>query len=196
MSKTVVLILVLITTRAIKWKKKRIFVKVKKYNCLTFNQTLNIVIILYINNAVLDYIFQCNIITVLLYYLPSKQIFNLEMLRVIFIENIGLKFIMPIMLIINTKSSLRSLWSEVPYKQINFFMSEPSYLPRSRSPINNQLHMAFTKNKFRGESFRSNLEPILEYDEVIEVQYSKHSLSDHIERRTRKSQNSLCEIDI
>ena len=198
-TKTVVLILVLITTRAILWKKKRLFVKVKKYNVLTFNQTLHIVIILYINNAVFDYIFQCNIRTVFLYYFSSEHIFTLEMLRVIFIENICLKFIMPIILIINTRSSLRSLWSEIPYKEINFFMSEPSYVPRSRPPLIHQLHISFTKNKFREKSFISNLEPILEYDEVNEVQYSKlakHSLSDYIESRTRKPQSSLCEIDI
>ena len=180
------------------WKKKRVFVKVKKYNVLTFNQTLKIVIILYINNAVFDYIFQSDITTVLLYYYSSQQIFTLEMLRVILLENICLKFLMPIFFILNTRTSLRSLWSEIPYKQINFFMSEPSYLPRS-PPIIHQLHIAFTKNKFRGASFRSNLEPILEYDEVNEVQYSnraEHSLSDHIASRTRKPQSSLCEIDI
>ena len=198
-TKTVVLILVLITTRAIIWKKKRLFVKVKKYNVLTFNQTLNIVIILYINNAVLDYIFQFNIINALLFFLSSEHIFTLEMLRVILIENIVLKFVMPIIFIINTRASLRSLWSEIPYKEINFFMSEPSYVPRSRPPIMHQLHLSFTKDKFRGKSFRTNLEPILEFDEVNELQYSilaKHSLSDHVESKIRKAQSSLCEIEI
>lgn len=197
-TKTIVIIGVVITSLAILWKKKRLNVRVKKYNVLTFYQTLKIVIILYINNAVFDYIFQCNIVTAILYYYSSEHIFILEMLRVIFLENIFIKFIMPTIFIINTRSSLRSLWSEVPYKQINFFMSEPSYMPRSRAlrpPIVHLLHKPFTKNKFRGESFRTNLEPIQEYDEVDEVS-KLHSLSDHIESRTRKTHNSLCEIDI
>ena len=100
--KSLLLLLAAIIMVAANWKKKALAIK-KSYqrNVLTLTETMAVLVFLYINGVVSDYLI-----------LPSENnsLFILEMLRVIIFENIIFKFLFPIHLIFRTQSTLPSLW--------------------------------------------------------------------------------------
>ena len=94
--KSLLLLLAVIIMIAANWKKKALDIrKLYQRNVLTLTQTMAVLVFLYINGVISDYLF-----------LPSENnsIFVLEMLRVIFLENISFKFLFPIFLIYRTQS--------------------------------------------------------------------------------------------
>ena len=96
-SKSIIVIFVLLTTLGIYWKKKRILLKIPKNqrNVLTLNQTVAIILLVYVNNVLCDYL--------LALFPPSEFLFILEELRVVLVENTIIRFLLPILLILNTK---------------------------------------------------------------------------------------------
>ena len=125
--KTMCLILAMIIGCGMAWKKRKLKIKRgQNFNVITFSQSFLILLLLYLNNVLLDF---------LLPALADKELlFNMEMFRVIFIENILFKFVLPILMILQSKATLPSLWidKDCNRKQI-FFMTKQNILPRTHS---------------------------------------------------------------
>ena len=88
--KTCALLFGLVMAIGMFWKKRKMSIPWRgNHNVITLNQTLLLVILIYIDNTLLSY------------YLGTggEFLFNLEMMRIIFIENLAFKFIFPLLLI-------------------------------------------------------------------------------------------------
>ena len=116
--KSLIVLFVVLNTLGIYWKKKRILLRIPKYqrNVLTLNQTVAVILWLYTNNILCDYL--------LAIFPPSEFLFILEELRVLLGENIVTKFLLPICLILNTRRTLPALWTEKSWKRQEFFMTK------------------------------------------------------------------------
>ena len=132
-SKSIIVIFVLLTTLGIYWKKKRILCKIPKYqrNVLTLKQTVGLIILLYANNMLCDYL--------LAVFPPSEFLFILEELRVILVENLLTRFLLPILLISNTQRTFPALWAEKHWKRREFFMTKIT-LPETKVSLEDQEH--------------------------------------------------------
>ena len=117
-SKSIIVIFVLLTTLGIYWKKKRILLRIEKYqrNVLTLKQTVAVILFLYTNNLLCDYL--------LAIFPPSEFLFILEELRVVLVENLLTRFLLPVLLILKTKRTLPALWTEKTWKRREFFMTK------------------------------------------------------------------------
>ena len=118
--KSIIVFFVLLMTLGIFWKK-RILLKIPKHqqNVLTLSQTVATILLIYTNNVLCDY---------LLSLAPSSEIlFILEELRVILMENLLTRFLLPILLILNTQRTLPALWTEKPWKRREFFMTKINF---------------------------------------------------------------------
>ena len=103
------------------WKKRKMSIPWRRnYNVITLNQTLLFVILIYIDNTLLSY------------YLGTGGwfLFNLEMLRIILIENLAFKFVFPLLLLKSSKSHLPALWADRDERRLDFFQTSPSYEAR------------------------------------------------------------------
>ena len=108
------------------WKKRRQLGRghLKQYNVITFNQTILLVFVILVDNT-LPYFFMDNL---------QKYQLIFEMLRTILIESIFLKFLFPILLIINSKHHLPELWVDgCHHRAIPFSMTTPTFIPRPES---------------------------------------------------------------
>ena len=102
------------------WKKRRLSIPRQNHNVITLNQTLLLVTLIYIDNTFLPYFLDTG----------GWLLFNLEMIRIIFIENIAFKVVFPLLLIWSTKSRLPALWADRNERRLDFFMTNPSYEAR------------------------------------------------------------------
>ena len=192
-TKTLIIIVLLITATSIFWKKRRLLIRFRRCNVLTFNQTVLLMLLLYICNAVCDYI---------LTSYSGDHAFYLEMLRILVIENIFFKVLFPMFLIIRTRSSLPALWSNTDDRKVEFFMTKSTFKPRSQNPCPGvNYKQRFNRQKTSRRRFRTSLDTITEYEEIREKQNTKPqqsipSLNHHVESIRRGPQNSLCEVDI
>ena len=117
-SKSIIVIFVLLTTLGIYWKKKRLLSKIPKSqeNVLTLKQTVAVLLLVYFNNLICDYL--------LAFFPPTEFLFILEELRVILVENIVTRFLLPVLLILNTRRTLPALWAEKDCERREFFMTK------------------------------------------------------------------------
>ena len=142
--KSLTVLFVLLTTVGIYWKKKRILVKIEKYqrNVLTLNQTVALNLWLYINNLLSDYS--------LIFFAPTEFLFILEELRVLLGENIVTRFLLPVLLILNTRRTLPALWTEKSWKRREFFMTKLDF-PKIEVHVvqEERRHMYLVKHNFR-----------------------------------------------
>ena len=117
-SKSIMLPFVLATTLGIYWKKKRVLSRIPKSqrNVLTLKQTVATILFLYANNICCDYLESA--------FPPTEFLFILEELRVILVENIVTRFLLPVLLILNTRRTLPALWAEKDCERREFFMTK------------------------------------------------------------------------
>ena len=122
--KTTLILLVLILKFGISWKNRRENKKIKiNYNVMSLNQTILLLVLLYVDNTYFPYFILDK----------SKIAFNMEMLRLICIENIFFRFLLPIYMIIDSKSKLPALWVENHERKLQFFMT--SFVPSPRQVV-------------------------------------------------------------
>ena len=131
--KSLPVIFALICTAGVYWKRKRQRIRVKEnYNVMTFNGTVLLVLLIYLDNILFSYLMLDS----------SQQNFTLEILRTIFIENLFFKCLFPTHLLLQSRTHLKALWVDTQPKKINFFVTSPSFIPRSglviRETLNNQ----------------------------------------------------------
>ena len=103
------------------WKKRKLSIPWRRnQNVITLNQTLLLVVLIYIDNTLLPY------------YLGAggRFLFNLEMMRIIVIENLAFKFVFPLLLLRSSRSYLPALWSDREERRLDFFLTPPSYEAR------------------------------------------------------------------
>ena len=119
--KTCALLFGLAMTLGIYWKKRKLTIPWRgNHNVMTLNQTILLIILIYIDNTILPY------------YLGNggRFLLNLEMLRIIFIENLAFKFLFPLLLIRSSKAHLPALWTDREGKRLDFFWTNLSYEAR------------------------------------------------------------------
>ena len=122
--KTILILLVLILKFGIFWKNRREKKIVKmNYNIMSLNQTIFLLVLLYLDNTFLSY------------FIVDKTnvVFNLEIFRLIFVENILLRFLIPLYLIFDSRTRLPALWAENPERKLEFFMT--SFKPQPRPVV-------------------------------------------------------------
>ena len=143
-SKSIIVLFVLLTTIGIYWKKKRLLSKIPKCqrNVLTLKQTVAVIFLVYSNNLVCDYL--------LAFFPPTQFLFILEELRVLLGENIITRFLLPVLLILNTRRTLPALWTEKSWKRREFFMTKLDF-PKFEVHVvqEERKHIYLVKNNFR-----------------------------------------------
>ena len=128
--KNVPILVILLLTIGAYWKRRRDVKKPMKVsgnvNVVTLIQTVSLLLLFSFDNTVLSFVIsRDNILG-----LNNELVFNLEMLRVIFIENIFFKFLVPIYLLKNSRTNLPLLWAERNLRKQDFFRTVPSFIPR------------------------------------------------------------------
>ena len=91
-----------------------------QYNVITLNQTVLLVILLNVDSVVLSYFLQGK----------GRLVFTLEMLRTLLIENIFFKSLVPVYLILQSRTHLKSLWTDRQPERLRFFMSTQKIIGR------------------------------------------------------------------
>ena len=154
-SKSLIAGFALLTSLAIYWKKKRVRFKISNYqrNVLTLKQTVGIIVYIYCNNVILDYL--------LAMFKPNDLVFFSEELRVLVMENLLLRFAFPIFLIFKTKKTLQSLWTSNNIRRSEFYMTKlhfkPSTAESTFSGKDNKVSVVLESNeKNAGEFSKSN----------------------------------------
>ena len=111
----------LICSIGIYWKKKRMFIpKRGQYNVITLNQSVLLVILIYLNTM----------FSYLLTPTEHKFVFFMELMKIIFIENIFFKCLIPVYLLLCCKQNYAILWVDRKQKKMNYFMTPPSFIAR------------------------------------------------------------------
>ena len=151
--KTMGLVIVLVCTIGIYWKKNRKLIRARRcqYNVMTLNQTVLLVSLLNVDSAVLSYFLQGK----------GRLVFTLEMLRTILIENIFFKTLVPLYLILQSRTHLKSLWADKQPERRRFFMSKQNIVGRpviSRYQSTDQeTGAAFSNNRNDGSQRRNRI---------------------------------------
>ena len=121
--RTVFLTLGMICAAGMAWKKRRDRIRCHtRYNVMTLNETVLLVILIqldhYLHHALRG-------------VLGTRSfVFTMEMLRNILIENIFFKFVIPVYLIVHSRTHLPALWVDSEQKYLIFSMTKPSFIPR------------------------------------------------------------------
>ena len=119
--KTCALLFGLVMTLGMHWKKRKMSIPWRgNHNVITLNQTLLFVVLICIDNSLLAFLLGDE----------GRFFLNMEMMRVIFIENLAFKFIFPLLLIWSSKSHLPALWADREERRLDFFLTQPSYEAR------------------------------------------------------------------
>ena len=121
-SMSMVIILILYAT--VMWKKEQFSHKVnrRQNNLLTLNQTVVLSVV-----VTLDYI----IVECCVWILPQEKLLQFEMMKLIIIENLCYRFLMPLALLFNTRKIFPELWSGRRREETTgFYMTERVKIPR------------------------------------------------------------------
>ena len=119
--KTWPLMLGLVMALGMRWKKRKLSIQWRgNHNVITLNQTLLFVVLIYIDSTLHPSYLGVG----------GRSLFNLGMMRSIFIENLAFKFIFPLLLIWSSKSHLQALWTDREERRLDFFLTNPSYEAR------------------------------------------------------------------
>ena len=91
-----------------------------QYNVITLNQTVLLVILLNLD-SMLTYVLHPN---------SQRLFFLLELMKIIFIENIFFKCLIPVYLLHCSRRHYPNLWVDRKPRKCNFFMTAPSFIAR------------------------------------------------------------------
>ena len=120
---TMSFVIIFILYATMMWKKKQFLNRVKKRqnNLLTLNQTVALSVWL-----TLDYI----LVECCVWIIPQEKILLFEMLKLIIIDNICYRFLVPLVLLFNSKKIFPELWSRTLEGKSSFYMTEREKIPR------------------------------------------------------------------
>ena len=145
---------ILFFTICMHWTKNRLSVKIMRNfqrNLMTMNQTACLAVIFYFNS----------IATYCLPYLehtvPHRVLFIFEICRIIVVENILLKIILPLVLIVRSRTTLPALWMRDSKKEKEFYFSMGNIKPRNDLMIsleNGNCHGKFSYLTQRTKKFK------------------------------------------
>ena len=117
------LVFALLCATGIYWKKKKMSIPARsQYNVITLNQTVLLVILLQID-SMSSYLLHPN-------DQSQRLVFVIELLKIIFIENIFFKFLIPIYLLLCSRRHYPTLWVDRKQRKFHFFMTQPSFIAR------------------------------------------------------------------
>ena len=140
---TIGTIVVLILYITVLWKKNRLQVPKYQRNLLSLNQTVAIRTWL-----TLDFY----LVQLILMIIPEEKILLFEMVKLIIVDNICYRFLIPLLLIFTTKKNLPQLWSVKSGPRETFYMTEQQRkVPREATNhvenYNKELSKIFLNNK-------------------------------------------------
>ena len=123
-----------------------------------------ILFLLYLNNVILDFLLPALV--------ENELLFTLEMLRVIFFENIFFKLVLPILMIHQSKTTLPFLWIDQDFdRKKSFFMTKQDILPRT----NDIKLTAKTEELQKNRGMKPELVPPVPIPVITVVMHSEHS---------------------
>ena len=134
------ILVILICTIGAYWKRRHVKKPMAvsgRVNVFTLSQTVTLLTLFSFDNTLLSFVISSDNVL----GMSNELVFNLEMLRVIFIENLFFKFLVPLYLLHNTGTNLPSLWAERNYRNQDFFMTVRNLTPRqviSRYQVENE----------------------------------------------------------
>ena len=133
-----IFVTILLQYGSILWKikKDQHEVNKKQQNLLTLNQTVGINIWLTMDLISTDFLF---------WLLPGENVMVLEMVKIIIVDNICYRFLVPLLLLLNTKKMFPELWSDMTVKRREFYLTDQRILPRRPSIIQPEI----IEHKFR-----------------------------------------------
>ena len=115
------LAIALLCTAGIYWKKRKTSIPTRsQHNVITFNQTVLLVILLQID-SMSSYLLHPN---------DRKIVFVIDLLKIIFIENILFRFLFPVYLLLCSRRHYATLWVDRKQRKLTFFMTPPSFIAR------------------------------------------------------------------
>ena len=138
--KNVLILVILICTIGAYWKRRHVKKPMAvsgRVNVFTLSQTVTLLTLFSFDNTLLSFVISSDNVL----GMSNELVFKLEMLRVIFIENLFFKFLVPLYLLHNTGTNLPSLWAERNYRNQDFFMTVRKLTPRqviSRYQVENE----------------------------------------------------------
>ena len=141
------------------WTKNRLSVKImRKFqrNLLTMNQTAFLAVIFYLNHITTVGLSSLEDI------IPRKYLLTFEFCRIIFVENVCLKIILPIMLISRSKSKLPALWLKNSNSVKTFYFSMSNIKPRNDLVIT--LENGYCNASYRFNYLRTPVEKKVEIE--------------------------------
>ena len=127
--KNVLILVIMLMTLGIHWKRRhsrKPMAVPGNVNVVTLKQTVTLLTLFSFDNTLLAFV----ITTDNALGISNELVFLLEMLRVIFIENIFFKFLVPLYLLQNSRTSLPALWAERNCRKQKFFITALSLTPR------------------------------------------------------------------
>ena len=142
------------------WTKSRLAGKIiSKFqrNMMTMNQTSALSVIFYFNNI------SIYVLSSLEDSVPGKYLFLFDICRIIVVENILLKFLLPVVLIARSRTNLPSLWLKTTREEKEFYFWMGSIKPRkdlSMSLLNEAGGVKFIYLTNRIKKLRTNREEI------------------------------------
>ena len=139
--KSVVLVTAIICSLGIGWVAARRALRVRcQFNVITLKQTLLLVTLLYLDSIIFSY--------GLLHRTDHQLSFMMEMFRIILVENIFFKFLVPLLIILHSRRQLKTLWAEREAGKLEFFLTPPSLIARpviSKYPVCQQTVLSTVK---------------------------------------------------
>ena len=127
--KNVLILVIMLMAFSVYWKRRHVRKPMAvpgNVNVVTLKQTVTLLTLFSFDNTLLAFI----ITTDNALGISNELVFLLEMLRVIFIENIFFKFLVPLYLLQNSRTSLPALWAERNCRKQKFFITALSLTPR------------------------------------------------------------------
>ena len=137
---------VLILYTSVLWKKKGLKVPRSRRNLLTMKQTVAIRVWL---------TFDLYLVQLILMIIPKEKILMFEMIKLIIVDNLCYKFLIPLALIFTSRKKLPQLWSERSEKRKRFYMTEQERkLPRRATNHTKNPRKELTKSFINNEERR------------------------------------------
>ena len=127
--KNVLILVIMLMAFSVYWKRRHVRKPMAvpgNVNVVTLRQTVTLLTLFSFDNTLLSFV----ITTDNIFGINNGLVYLLEMLRVIFIENIFFKFLVPLYLLHNSRTNLPALWAERNCRKQKFFMTAPSLTPR------------------------------------------------------------------
>ena len=87
-------------------------------------------------------------VQLILNIIPPEKIIQFEMLKMILVDNICYRFLVPLLFLLSTKRNFPELWTERPVGKIDFYQTEMRIIPRRQENTDLETCPSGSKGKY------------------------------------------------